>query len=64
MEEITTTTTSVKHIPKNNVIMKTQDMSQNRTKLNNETVIFRLYFKGHQRTERNTITCYFSSYSV
>ena len=36
----------MKHIPKNNVILKTQDMNQNKTYCNyNETVIYRLYFK-------------------
>ena len=33
----------MKHIPKKNVILKTQDTSENNNY--NETVIFRLYFK-------------------
>ena len=35
----------IKHIPKNNVILKTQDMSQWRDDILVETVIFGIYFK-------------------
>ena len=46
----------IKHTPKNNIILKTQNMSQQQDETLVETVIFRLYFKVILRQIDLTVT--------